>query len=95
MTHHLDLKNKKEPPTIEAGHVDVLEHLGCGEFGDVYLAQVNLAAFSNSKQPSSSHPVMMDLPLGATECLVALKKLKPDSNDETKKSFLVTGFIIF
>ena len=64
--------------------MNVLEHLGCGEFGDVYLAQVNLEAFSSIQ---SASPVM-DLPLGATECLVALKKLKPDSTEETKKSFL-------
>ena len=38
--------------------------------------------------------VHLDLPQGATQCLAALKRLKPDSTSETKKTFLGRWFIM-
>ena len=38
--------------------------------------------------------VHLDLPQGATQCLAALKRLKPDSTSETKKTFLGPWFIM-
>ena len=58
-----------------------------GEFGEVLLVEAPIHAFPEGT-------VHLDLPQGATQCLAALKRLKPDSTSETKKTFLGQWFNI-
>ena len=70
-------KPKVNPPTIQAGYLNIIENLGSGMFADVYLATINLSAFNHTSQP------MMAL---TGPGMVAMKKLK-NVNEDTKKEF--------